>query len=180
MRKVTYGAACSLDGYLARTDDGVDWLHWSDDVRRITGEYWPRVDAILMGRKTYDVARKAGTGAYPGVTNYLFSRTLHDDPEPNVNLVRDEATVFVRDLKSQAGREICLMGGGELAQSLLDAGLVDEVGVNVHPILLGSGKPLFLPLQTQHTLELIKTEPLSGGCIYALYRIVGKLGVGQQ
>jgi hypothetical protein len=47
MRKVTYGAACSLDGYLARTDDRVDWLHWSEDVDRITGEYWPGVDAVL-------------------------------------------------------------------------------------------------------------------------------------
>lgn len=171
MRKVTYGAACTLDGYLARKDDRVDWLHWSDDVHRITGEYWPRVDAVLMGRKTYEVARAAGTGAYPGVTNYVFSRTLHDDPEPNVHLVRDEGTAFVRGLKAQAGGEICLMGGGELAQSLFDAALIDEVGVNIHPILLGSGKPLFPPLRAQHTLELIKTEQLSGGCIYALYRI---------
>lgn len=172
MRKITYGAACSLDGYLARTDDRVDWLHWSQDVQRITGEYWPRVDVVLMGRKTYEVARAAGTGAYPGVTNYVFSRTLQDDPEPDVHLVRGEAATFVRELKTQAGREICLMGGGELAQSLFDAGLIDEVGVNIHPVLLGAGKPLFRPLQAQHTLELIETEPLSGGCIYALYRIV--------
>ena len=64
------------------------------------------------------------------------------------------------------------MGGGELAESLFDAGPMDEVGVNMHPVLLGSGKPIFRPLKAQHTLELIKTEPLSGGCIYALYSIV--------
>ncbi|MGH7475776.1 MAG: dihydrofolate reductase family protein [Longimicrobiales bacterium] len=172
MRKITYGAACSLDGYLARTDDRVDWLRWSEDVQRITAEYWPRVDVVLMGRKTYEVARAAGSGAYSGVTNYVLSSTLHDDPEPSVHLVRDEAAAFVRELKNQAGGEICLMGGGELAQSLFDAGLIDEVGVNIHPVLLGSGKPLFRPLRSQHTLELIKTELLSGGCIYALYRVV--------
>jgi dihydrofolate reductase len=64
LRKLTYGAACSLDGYLARADDRVDWLHWSDDVQRLTGEYWPRVDTVLMGRKTYDVARALGSGTW--------------------------------------------------------------------------------------------------------------------
>ena len=174
MRKITYGAACSLDGYLARTDGSVDWLHWSDDVQRIMGEYWPRVDVVLMGRKTYDFARAHGSGASPGVTTYVFSRTLRDDPEPNVYLVRDEAATFVRELKTRAGREICLLGGGELARSLFDAGLIDEVGVNIHPVLLGSGKPMFLPLQAQHDLELIDTQPLSGGCIYALYRVIAR------
>jgi dihydrofolate reductase len=174
MRKITYGAACSLDGYLARADGSVDWLLWSDDVQRITSEYWPRVDVVLMGRKTYDVARAHGSGASPGVTTYVFSRTLQNDPEPGVHLVRDEAATFVRELKSRAGREICLMGGGELARSLFDAGLIDEVGVNIHPVLLGSGKPMFLPLQAQHMLELIETRPLSGGCIYALYRVIAR------
>ena len=171
MRKITYGAACSLDGYLARLDDQVDLLNRSDDVQRITGEYWPRVDTVLMGRKTYEVARAFGNGAYAGVTNYVFSRTLENDPEPDVHLVREDAATFVRSLKDQPGGEICVMGGGVLAQSLFDAGLIDEVGVNIHPILLGRGKPLFLTLQSERTLELIQFEQLSGGCLYALYRV---------
>jgi dihydrofolate reductase len=97
-----------------------------------------------------------------------------DDPEPGVHLVRDDAATFVRELKTQAGREICLMGGGELARSLFDAGLIDEVGVNIHPLLLVSGKPMFLPLQARHELELIETRPLSGGCVYALYRVIAR------
>jgi dihydrofolate reductase len=126
-----------------------------------------------MGRKTYEVARALGTGAYAGVVNYVFSRTLEGDPEPNVHLVREDAAGFVRDLKARAGGEICVMGGGELAQSLFDGGLIDEVGVNIHPILLGTGKPLFLPLHVEVRLELIRYEELSGGCIYALYRLAG-------
>lgn len=174
MRKITYGAACSLDGYLARTDGSVDWLHWSGDVQRVMGEYWPRIDVVLMGRKTYDVARALGSGASPGVTTYVFSHTLQEDPEPDVHLVQDDAAEFVRELKTREGREICLMGGGELARSLIDAGLIDEVGLNIHPVLLGSGKPMFLPLQAQHELELINCEPLSGGCVYALYRVIAR------
>jgi dihydrofolate reductase len=97
VRKITYGAACSLDGYIARPDNGVDWLRWSDDVQRLTASYWERVDTVLMGRKTYDVARAAGRGAYPSVQNYVFSRTLRDDPEPDVRLVRNSAEGFVRE-----------------------------------------------------------------------------------
>jgi dihydrofolate reductase len=62
-----------------------------------------------MGRKTYDVARASGAGAYPAVANYVFSRTLVDDPEPNVRLVRDDAATFVRQLKEQEGQ--ALKGG---------------------------------------------------------------------
>ena len=171
MRKVTYGAACSLDGYIARADGGVDWLHWSGDVQRLTAEYWAGVDTVLMGRKTYDVARALGSGAYPSVTNYVFSRTLRQDPESDVHLVREDAAGFVADLKNRTGRNICVMGGGELAQSLFTAGLIDEVGVNIQPVLLGAGVPLFQPLQREIKLELTRSEILDGGCVYALYNV---------
>jgi dihydrofolate reductase len=171
MRKVTYGAACSFDGYIARADGAVDWLHWSDDVQRLTSGYLSSVDTILMGRKTYDVARAHGTGAYPGFTNYVFSRTLQTDPDPGIRLVRDRAADFVAELKNQPGAEICVMGGGEFAQTLFESGLIDEVGANIHPVLLGDGIPLFQRLPRQIDLELIRSEPLSGGCLYVLYRV---------
>lgn len=171
MRKVTYGAACSLDGYIAELDGGVAWLRWSDDVQRLTSAYWERVDTVLMGRKTYEVARAAGSGAYPSMTNYVFSQTLQDDPEPGVRLVRTDAPTFVRDLKSQVGKEICVMGGGELARSLFDADLIDEVGVNVQPMLLGEGVPLFHRMSRKRDLELIQHEAIAEQCVYLLYRI---------
>lgn len=171
MRKVTYGAACSLDGYIARRDGGVEWLQWSGDVQRLTAAYWTRVDTVLMGRKTYEAARALGSGAYPGVTNYVFSRTLRESPEPGVRLVRENAVELVADLKRQPGGEICVLGGGELAQTLLEADLVDEVGVNIQPVLLGAGIPLFKQLPHTIQLELIQTETLAGGCVYALYSV---------
>ncbi len=172
MRKVTYGAACSLDGFIARVDDGVDWLRWSKDVQRLTSSYWERIDTVLMGRRTYDVAAAAGRGAYPFVTNYVFSRTLADDPEPGVRLVRGRADEFVRELKAAPGGEICVMGGGQFARSLFEADLIDEVGVNLHPILLGSGVPLFHVMKTSRVLELVHCEQIAGDCVYLLYRIV--------
>ena len=171
MRKVTYGAANSLDNYIARPDGGVDWLLWSKDVSAITAEFWKGIDTVLMGRKTYDVARAKGVPAYKGVKNYVFSRTLKPGRERRVEIVSEDAVEFVRRLKNEEGKGICLMGGGELASSLLEAGLVDEVGANVHPILLGSGVPLFRPLSRQIELELIECRVIAHGCVYLTYRV---------
>ena len=127
-----------MDGFLAGADGSIDWLHFSKDVQDVTTKYWKDVDTILMGRKTYDFAvssgREASTGEKrtkdkarkePAVQTYVFSRTLPSIDEPGVQLVKGDAVEFVRDLKRRPGRGICLMGGGELAQSLLEAGLVD-------------------------------------------------------
>ena len=172
MRKVTYGAACSLDGFIATPDHGVEWLRWSDDVRRLTATYWSRVDTVLMGRKTYEIARAHGGGRYPGVANYVFSRSLIEDPEPGVHLIREGGQTFVRKLKATPGGEICVMGGSELARGLFEAGLIDEVGVNVQPILLGDGVPLFRRVNMRTELDLVECAKIAHGCVYMLYRIV--------
>lgn len=175
MRKVTYGAGCSLDGYIADPHDGVAWLRWSAAVQALSAAYWQTIDTVLMGRRTYEVAVSAGIAAYAGVRNVVFSRTLGAAPDASVEIVRQDAAEFVRPLKEAEGAGICVMGGGLLATSLLAAGLIDEVGVNLHPILLGSGIPLFSPPFPRVRLELIRSQPLAGGCMYQLYRVAGLL-----
>ena len=170
-RKVTFGVANSLDNYIARPDHAVDWLLWSDEVSAITSEFWKTVDAVVMGRKTYEAAVANGLTAYPGVKNYVVSRSMAEAPDPAVEIVRGDAVEFVRELKSRDGKGICVMGGGELARSLLEADLVDEVGVNIHPVLLGAGIPLFHPMSRQLDLELIDSRVLKTGCVYLLYRV---------
>jgi dihydrofolate reductase len=88
-----------------------------------------------------------------------------------VHLVRDNAAEFVRQLKQQPGKGICLMGGGVLATTLLEAGVVDEVGFNMHPIVLGSGTPLFRSTNRRIQLSLIESKPINGGCVLATYRV---------
>ena len=170
MRTVTFGAACSLDGFIARADHSVDWLRWSKDVSAITNAFWKTIDTVVMGRKTYAVAARSGGGAYPGVKNYVFSRTLKK-ADPNVEIITDDAVPFVAALKKAKGKGICVMGGGELASDLFNAGLIDEVGLNVHPVVLGSGIPMFPRVQGQIDLELIENRRLEGGCVYVLYRV---------
>ncbi len=175
MRKVTFGTANSLDNFIARENGEVDWLLWSDEAMALTGDYWSKIDAILMGRKTFEVALKnAPENSESEETNiktYVFSRTLKNGDHKNVEIISDNAAEFVRELKSQEGKEICLMGGGDFAGTLFEAGLIDEVGFNIHPVLLGSGVPLFLEMSKQIDLELIKCEPLKNGCVYVSYKV---------
>jgi len=171
MRLVTYGAACSLDGFIARSDGSVDWLMMTADAQRVMAEYWPRVDTVLMGRKTWDQAVAMGGGSsYPGVSTYVFSRTMTGDPAPGVTLVREDAGAFVRKLKRRKGKDICVMGGGDFARSLFEAGVIDEIGINVHPVLLGSGIPLFLDPGRQVSLRLVACRQMQKGCVMLRYR----------
>ena len=172
MRKVTFGGANSLDNFFARKDDSVDWLMWDKEVNQIMKTYWKSIDAVVMGRRTYEVAeRMGGGGEQPGVKTYVFSRTLKNVPNKKVELVSEDAADFVRRLKKQKGKDICVMGGGKLAKSLFEADLIDELGFNVHPVLLGSGIPLFYEMTRQINLELLSCRQLSNGCVVLMYRV---------
>lgn len=177
MRTVTYGAACSLDGFITAADGAIDWLHFSRDAEEVMAAYWTGVDTVLMGRKTWEVANAMGgggggdTGAMSALTSYLFSRTLRGNPPAGVNLVSDDAGDFVRDLKARPGKGICVLGGGELARSLLEADVIDEVGLNIHPVLLGGGVPLFGDAGRRIPLDLVDARRIDGGCLLATYRV---------
>jgi dihydrofolate reductase len=171
MRKVTFGGGNSLDNYIARRDDAVDWLRWSKEVQAVTAEFWKTIDTVVMGRRTYEVALGSGTTSYPGVKNYVFSRTLKASPDEQVEIIADDAAEFVRKLKAEEGKGICVMGGGLLAKSLFEADLIDEVGLNIHPVLLGSGVPLFHEMSRQIDLELAECKTFKNGCVYISYRV---------
>jgi dihydrofolate reductase len=183
MRTITYGGAVSLDGYLAAAAGSLDWLHFSRDVEQITSDYFKGVDAILMGRKTWDVAaaqhrpaaaRPRGGKSRRITRTYVFSRTLSSIDAPDVELVSADAVAFVRDLKHRQGGKICLMGGGELATSLLAADLIDEVGLNVHPVLLGTGIPVFRDPGVRVKLKLTECRRLDGGCVLMTYVVASR------
>ena len=174
MRKITFGGANSLDNYFARKDDAVDWLMWSDEAAAFMKDYWSSIDTILMGRRTYEVAMKLTKGKsnpYPGIKSYVFSRTLTPTKDKSVEIVREDAAGFVRKLKSEEGKDICLMGGGLFAKTLFEADLIDEIGFNIHPVLLGSGIPIFYEMNHQINLELIECRPFKNGCVLVRYRV---------
>lgn len=175
MRKVVYGGACSLDGFLAGPAGELDWLHFSTDVAAEMQSRWATVDTLIFGRKTWEdaVARSGGAsgGSMPGVSAYLCSRTLTAVPDGAPTLVTGDAADFVRALKTQAGKDIVLMSGGNLARSLFAAELIDEVGFNIHPLLLGAGVPALLNPGRRVSLELTQCRQLDGGCVLVLYAV---------
>jgi dihydrofolate reductase len=175
MRKVIFGVANSLDNFVARRDGSYDWIMWSEEVAELIAKFWPRIDAVLVGRKTYEVQQQMPPDedmAMPSVRTYVFSRTLKQVAGENVELVSQDAGEFVRELKARPGKDICLMGGGELARSLFEADVIDEFSLHTHPILLGDGIPLFLPMQQQINLQLRECRPFKDGCVMLTYDVV--------
>jgi dihydrofolate reductase len=173
MRKVTFGCANSLDNFLAGPDEAIDWLRWSDDAAAISAGLFKGIDAMLMGRKTFEFAERAGGGPVTaGVTTYVFSRTLAGiTRRAGLKLVREDAAGFVRRLKEEPGGGIFVMGGGALVTALIEAGLVDEIGLSIHPILLGGGAPLFHALGRRIELEFVEARPIARECVLVRYRV---------
>ena len=173
MRKVTFGGANSLDNYLAGPGEAIDWLRWSDDAAAIAAESFVGVDAMLMGRKTFEFGQRMGGGPpMKGVRTYVFSRTLERLPDgADAELVREDAAGFVRRLRERPGGTIMVMGGGALGSALLEAGLVDEIRMTVHPVLLGVGAPLFHPFGRRIELELVEARPIARECVLLRYRV---------
>jgi dihydrofolate reductase len=174
MRKVTYGGAVSLDFYLAGPGESIDWLRYSEETAAIIKESFKGVDTMLMGRKTFEFAQKMGGGPpMKGVKTYIFSRTLERLPEgADGELVSEDAAEFVRRLKGEPGGDILVMGGGELGTALIDAGLVDEIGWSIHPVLLGGGIPAFREMSRRVALERIEARPIEPGCVLVRYRVI--------
>lgn len=180
MRKVIFGGANSLDNFFARQDGSVDWLMFSEDVQKLMADMWPRIDVMLMGRKTWATSQEQFTEEEleeaaemnAAFKTYVFSRTLPAGPaKGNVEFINANAGEFVSELKKQDGKDIMVMGGGELARSLFEAGVIDEIGFNIHPVLLGSGIPLFHEMSRQIDLELVESRPMKHGCVYVYYKV---------
>lgn len=179
MRKVIFGGANSLDNFIARENGAYDWILWSDEVTELMKDMWSRFDCMVMGRKTYDVAMASSKPAkgkkkknpYGDIETYVFSRTLEAGERDGVVIVEEDPGKFVQRLKKKKGKDICVMGGGELGTALLEAGVVDEIGFNIHPVLLGSGIPLFHKMKRQIDMELLECRQMKTGCVYLSYRV---------
>lgn len=168
MRPVIYSVACSLDGYIAREDGSYDWIPHEQDHG--LGEFFSSVDTALIGRRTHDLMVQVGQPVFPGMTNYVYTRSPDPPWRKGVQWVTTDAAEHVRELRTQTGRKIWLAGGSDFARTLLDAGLVDELRMAVVPILLGKGIPLFAQLSREWPLRLMEEKPFGDGVVRLFYQ----------
>ncbi|HXX19018.1 MAG TPA: dihydrofolate reductase family protein [Candidatus Acidoferrum sp.] len=169
MRRIRYRVAMSLDGYIAGPNGEADWIVMDPDVD--FAAIWKEFDAILVGRKTFDVMARAGNTGMPGVKTYVVSRTLKQEKYPNVSVLSGKIEGTVASLRRESGKDIWLFGGGELFRSLLDAGLVDTVEVSVVPVLLGTGIPLLPPPARQYKMKLTSQKAYKTGIVALEYAL---------
>lgn len=170
MRRVRYNVAASLDGYIAGPGGEFDWIPHDPTVD--FAAIFARVDTVLLGRRSYDLARTGPAPWAPGTRVYVFSRTLRPEDHPGVTLVGEDAEGVVAALRAEPGDgEIWLFGGGDLFRSLLAAGQVDSVEVTIVPILLGGGVPLLPPGAPRTPLALIGTHTYPSGMVTMSYAV---------
>lgn len=175
MRKLILGLAITLDGYIEGTNGEYDWCFTDQDYG--LNEFFAHVDAIFIGRKSYEIAQQYAENnngetvpGMPVMKEYVFSKSLKTIKKGAV-LISDDSITQARRIKEQPGKDIWLYGGAELTDALMKEGLVDELWLSVHPILLGDGKALFRKQNSRRKLTLLQSKIYETGLISLRYGI---------
>lgn len=182
-RKIIVSIATSADGYIARPDGDVEWLNRRpSNVDYGMKAFYRTIDTILIGRKTYDWSlayqkkhKIKGSMFDKNVANYVFSHKRPKKAAEGVEFVTEPVKSFARRLRARPGKNIWMMGGGELIASFLDAGEIDEFDIHVIPTLIGKGIPLIAPKRRDIELKLRGVRKYSDGSVRLRYE-VGKTG----
>lgn len=178
MRKVVAGLAMTLDGVVEGPSIR-GWLMFNEEMGQIIGASVGRSDAILLGRETY----LEFSGRWPGLGSdvpmadfmnntpkYVLSTTLEKLDWANSTLLSGDLRDVVGKLKDQQGKEIQVPGSPRLVRDLILAGLLDELSLMVHPLVLGTGMKLFDDVHTELKLDLAQSRALSNGVLALTYR----------
>lgn len=155
-RNLVLFISTSLDGYIATKDESLEWLFEVEgEGDNGFAEFYETVDTVLMGKRTYDWVMKQDIKEFPykNKDSYVFTRSAIEDTE-NVRFVNNDVTDFVHKLKGKEGKNIWIVGGGELLHSFVHEKLVDEFIITVAPTILGKGIPLFREGDYQLDLSL--------------------------
>jgi dihydrofolate reductase len=173
-RKIIVHIATSADGYIARPDGNLDWLTSRPAPKGFYGlpEFTRTVDAKILGRKTYDLSAELGASFAADDLHYVFSRQPPPPSVPaGVRFVTEPVSAFAKEVRAQAGKNLWLMGGGEIIASFLDEGAIDELVITVVPTLIGEGIPLMAPRHREVLLHLLSVQQFPDGVVQLHYQV---------
>jgi dihydrofolate reductase len=176
MRRILESTRVSLDGVIGNLQKwGMDYL--DADAQRAAAIQLSKSDAMLMGRNTYQALSAAWSGregefaeTINAIQKYVISSTLRSTDWNNSTILSGDVITEVTELKQQDGQDLVIYGHGPLGQTLLEHGLLDEIRLSVHPIIVGTGTLFYRDAGKKTELKLVGSEPLPSGVIVLTYR----------
>lgn len=184
MRKVILDLAVTLDGFIEGVNGEIDWCIMDEDSN--FNEFLAGIDAIFYGRTSYDLwgnympdedgdeLMREISETINTKTKYVFSTSKTTDHTKAI-FINSDIKETVLELKQQAGKDIWLYGGAKLITTFINLGLVDELRLAVHPIILSNGKPLFQDINDRILLQLTETKTSKSGVILLTYKVKAKV-----
>jgi dihydrofolate reductase len=173
-RKIIVNIATSTDGYIARPDGDIDWLTRHPPPRGFYGmsKFIQSIDTKVLGRKTYDLSLRLGAKFDSKTRYYVFSRQPPPTSAPTgVEFISGGIGVFAERLRAQKGKNIWMMGGGEIIASFLDEGAIDEFVISVVPVFIGEGTPLIARRYRDNRLSLRSVKRFPDGVVQIHYNV---------
>ncbi len=172
MRKIIVYIATSADGYIARSDGNVDWLNRRSTHDYGMSEFLKSIDAVLWGRKTFDMAGEYGVGGGKKTRHYVFTTNPPTKSRnKNIEFVNEPISNFAKRVRSLPGKDIWMMGGAGIIGSFVDANEIDEFIIHVIPVFIGEGIPLIEPRVLEVNLELLSTKSYEDGVVKLHYAV---------
>lgn len=177
--KVILDWAITLDGFIEGENGEVDWCIMDPEMSFTT--FLNQIDTIFYGRKSYDLwgqftptndateDEKEMWDIIHSKVKYVFSKS-QTYPEENVHVISEDISKTVNRLKQASTKNLWLYGGSSLITTFIELNLIDEYRLSIHPVVLGSGKPLFDDLKHRLNLTLIETNTFTSGVVQLIYR----------
>lgn len=181
MRRIILCNMMTLDGYFEGLDQNIDWHQVDEEFNSFSEDQINSVDAILFGRKTYDLMESYWTtpealtndpiiaNLMNAKTKIVFSRTMTKAGWNNTRLIKDNILSEIKEIKRKPGKDLIIFGSANLASTFRELDLIDEYRIVINPVILGQGNPLFKTSTEQLNLNLIKTKTFNSGNVLLYY-----------
>jgi dihydrofolate reductase len=186
MRKVILLMHVSLDGFVAGPNHEMDWIDYDDALETYVHALHETTDAAIYGRRTYEGMQSywptvlsdptSSEGAknharwYESATKYIVSRTLESDEAVKRVVIGGDLAAQINAVKQQPGKDLWLIGSPSVVQQFVQHDLIDDYWLNVNPVILGKGKPLFAGTPDKLGLKLLSSRTFAGGVVALRYK----------